>query len=601
MKGKTWRAGFGAVLLAALSACGEPQGLPAALTTGAARGFHVVLVTLDTTRADRLGCYGYAQARTPIIDGLAARGVRFADAVSAAPMTLPSHATILTGLLPPNHGVRENGEFVLGAEQATLAEVLSSEGYATAAFVSAFVLDARFGLDQGFERYDDALAGGAAYGDFNERSAADVTDAATTWLRARSSEQPFLLWVHYFDPHFPYEPPAAVAAGEPYDGEIASVDRELGRLVTTLEDADLLDRTVFLLVADHGESLGEHGESTHGMLLYDAVMRVPLILSVPGLLDGGTVVADGVAATMDIVPTLCDLLGVRDTTARDGTSLLQPGWKQGRSVYMEALAPYFESGWSPLYGLRRHEDKFVLAPSSEYYDLAKDPDERNNLYGASDRRPEWSALETRLDGLLGDWPTIQAVAASSVPLDPAATARLEALGYVDGVAPEDREGLADPKRMLSVLSDVGRSETLIEQGKLAEALTLIEAIETKSPRHRRVLINKATVLALLGRTDEAKTTLYLHNAIRPSADSELLLAQLLIQEGAHAEAARVLDRAEAIDPYHGGIQIARGDSLAATGRLQEALAAFARAIEVDPYRVRAAAEKRIERARARLR
>lgn len=375
--------------------------------TGEARGFNVLLVTLDTVRADRLGCYGHESAETHTLDSLVARGVRFDDAVTSVPITLPSHATILTGLSPLGHGVRDNGRYRLAEEHVTLAEVLSSHGYDTAAFVACFVVDARFGLDQGFDIYDFEVSADGYHPkmpDFNERSATDVTDAAARWLdeRARSgANAPFFAWVHYFDPHQPYQSPLQRLqrfAARPYDAEIAYVDAEFGRLLDKLDDLGVRDRTVIVVAGDHGEALGEHGEPTHGMLIYEATMRVPLIVSCTSLFDGAYHVEDRVVGLTDIRPTVEDLLGVTGSGPVDGESLLRPGADDGRAIYVETEMPLSLAGWSPLRGLRTHSHKYVLAPQRELYDLREDPAESHNIYAAGD--PVAGSLESRLSELL---------------------------------------------------------------------------------------------------------------------------------------------------------------------------------------------------------
>ncbi|MFT5051190.1 MAG: choline-sulfatase, partial [Chlamydiales bacterium] len=564
--------GRGLATILALGLCGacsrgSQPGLPATLTPGSGSGFNVVVLTLDTTRADHLGCYGHAGAKTPAIDGLAASGVRFADAVTVAPMTLPSHATIFTGLTPPRHGVRDNSEYRLAAEHVTLAETMKDAGYDTAAFLSAFVLDARFGLDQGFDVYDDRLSSSAAYGDFAERSGREVTDAAIKWLAKRPADAPFLCWVHYFDPHFPYGAPSALGAaslGEAYDAEITSMDREIGRLLQALETHGQRQKTIVLAVADHGESLGEHDEATHGMLIYEAVMHVPLILSCPALIDGSHVVDDAVVSTADIVPTLLALLGIDDDQTRDGVNLLANSARPDRVAYMEAMAPYLQNGWSPLHGLRRHADKYIHAPRKEYYDLHADPTEWNNLFGSS-AATGVSDLESEMDRRLADAPDLAGSDDSRQQLGLQELAMLESLGYAAGVDPEERTGLEDPKDMITVLKDVGRAESLINQGKLQEALLVTESTVRRSPGHRRVLLNQATVLAMLGRNDEALATLETFTAIRPSADAYLLMGQIHIGQGRISAGQRALAQARQLEPRHGGIAIAQGDIYALQG------------------------------------
>ena len=292
---------------------------------GSAAGRNVVLITVDTLRADHLGCYGDRGARTPNIDALARDGLRFDQAISAVPITLPSHATLMTGLDPPRHGVRQNGTFKLSAEHETLAEVLRANGYATAAVVGAFVLDSRYGLNQGFDWYDDDIVPENVPSDsrrFHARRGDAVTAAATNWLeRYRAGgRRPFLLWVHYYDPHVPYDPPEEYRSAfpdRPYDGEIAFVDAQIGVLITHLRSRGLLDDSVIVLTSDHGEGLEEHGELTHMDLVYDSTMRVPLILSGAEVFEAGVVVRDRLAGLVDVFPTL--------GSARDRSRRRRPG------------------------------------------------------------------------------------------------------------------------------------------------------------------------------------------------------------------------------------------------------------------------------------
>ena len=390
-------------------------------------------------RADHLGCYGYAKAATPVLDRLAAGGVRFAEAVTVAPETLPAHATLMTGLLPPRTGVRVNAEGRLESRHVTLAEVARARGYETAAFVSAFVLDARFGLDQGFDLYDDRVeaAEGAAFASgTNERSADRTTDAALAWLRKRDPGRPFLAWVHYFDAHFPYDPPEPFArrfAGSPYDGEIAFVDSQLGRLLQGLDERGLRNKTLVVVVGDHGEGLGDHGERTHGILLYRSATRVPLILSNPRLFPRPEVVDGTVVSIADIAPTLVDLLGVEDPPARDGLSLIATKPDPRRTAYLESIVPYVDFGWAPLFGLRSLRASYVLAPRPECYDLRSDPGERRDLLGLkTGQRGPCAGQAQALDRVLARLPPYEPAVAGARPLDAETRERLQALGYLGG-------------------------------------------------------------------------------------------------------------------------------------------------------------------------
>lgn len=572
---------------------------------GAAAGLNVLVVTLDTTRADHLGCYGYAKAATPVLDKLAAGGVRFAEVATVAPETLPAHATLFTGLLPPRHGVRVNGENRLESRHVTLAEVARARGYETAAFVSAFVLDARFGLDQGFDLYDDkvAAAQGAAFASgINERTADRTTDAALGWLGRRDRKRPFLAWVHYFDPHFPYAPPDPFAerfAGSPYDGEVAFVDSQLGRLLQGLDGLGLREKTLVVVVGDHGEALGDHGERTHSVLLYRSTTRVPLILSNPRLLPRPSVVEGTIVSIADVAPTLLDLMGVEEPPARDGMSLIATKPDPRRTAYLETMVPYVDFGWAPLFGLRSLRDSYVLAPRSECYDLRSDPGEQSNLFDPrAGRRGACADQAQQLERLLARLPAYEPAVAGARPLDAETRERLQALGYLGGAgAGISRGPLADPKDMIDVAMLVADANALLAAGRAAEALEVARRASARSPHDRTVLHTLAKIDLRLGRIADAEAALRAFRAIQPKADDSILLAQILILDGRLEEAGRLLDEAEGLDPLHGGVHIARGDLLARLGRTEEARASYERARKVDPYRAGGTAAARLGRLR----
>jgi choline-sulfatase len=568
---------------------------------GAAAGYNLLIITLDTTRADRLGCYGYAKAQTPVLDGIAARGFRFTDAITTAPVTLPSHATIFTGLYPPNHGARSNSEYQLPPAPVTLAERLHDAGYDTAAFVSAFVLDARFGLNQGFARYDDAVAtatGPAFPSHTLERSAQAVTDAARAWFQQRTANTPFFAWVHYFDAHAPYAPPAPFAtqfAGHLYDGELAAIDAQVGRLLQTVAEHGQRDRTIVLVVGDHGESLGEHDETTHSVFLYDAVMRVPLLLAAPGIIAEPAVIADRVVSTADMLPTLLDLLGLDDPHVRDGVSLLRHAPTPSRAVYMESIFPYLEYGWAPLFGLRRLHDKYLLAPRPEYYDLRADPDETTNAFPTATGTTHHARdeLATALTAHLQQWPSLDTLATATTTPSPETIERLRSLGYISEAGPTATGERADPKDMVTIVTMLQQANALLASGQAAPALALVRQAEQRSPRDRAVLHLLAKIHLRMGNLVEAETALRAFTAIKPKADVSLLLAQIIMLDGRHGEAERLLAEALQLDPHHGGVLIARGDLRARQGRPAEAKADYERARALDPYRTTTVARNRL--------
>jgi arylsulfatase A-like enzyme/Flp pilus assembly protein TadD len=565
-----------------------------------AAGMNVLVITLDTTRADRLGCYGRAQASTPHLDALARVSVRFANASSVAPTTLPAHASLFTGLYPPAHGVRLNGEFRLGPEQVTLAEHLKGRGYDTAAFVSAFVLDARYGLNQGFDHYDDrveAQPGGGFPAGVVERRADRVTDAALAWIERRRI-RPFLAWVHYFDPHAPYRPPApfdARFADSPYDGEIAFVDEQLGRILERLRPGGLEERTVIVVVGDHGESLGEHGEATHGIFVYESTMHVPFLLRVP---TSAARVERGLVSLVDVVPYLLDLLGsqpIPKAVAFDGMSLVGGPPPSDRVVYLESLTSSLDFGWAPLHALRRATEKFILAPKPEYHDLSTDPQERTTWSGRHDSRSQ--DLERRLGALLATW---KPVPVGTQVVDPEIRERLAALGYVGGAGPDPRNASIDPKDMIGVSQKLIRANTFLAEGQPNLALAQALDAQRLSPGDRSVKHALGKAYLRLGRLREAERALREFRALRTTSDVSLLIAQILILDRRFAEASELLDEAEALDPHHGGVFIARGDLLARQGRPAAARRSYEIARARDPYRASALAAARLAALKGRV-
>jgi choline-sulfatase len=437
---------------------------------GAAQGYNVLLVTLDTTRADRLGCYGATHTDTPNLDALADDGVLFEQAVTSATSTLPSHATIMTGLNPLHHGAHENGKSSLHPRHVTLAERLRQAGYATAAFVSTFVLDARYGLDQGFDQYEFAVGSGLrgpAESIVHERRADDTTRSALEWLGDRPADQPYFLWVHYFDPHYTYDSPLAALpkfAGRPYEAEIAFMDAELGKLLTALAARGDHRRTLIVVTSDHGEGLGDHGESFHGVFLYESTLRAVLVFSCPTLFAKPVRVQDRLAGTVDIVPTVLNLVGLPAEGTLDGIDLLTAPAPADRAIYIET---FFSRtvGCRELFGLRRLHDKFILAPRPEYYDLRQDPHETRNLYASGAAR----ALEARLARMLEK---TNPHASTDREMSAEERARLAALGYVAGAGLAPDEELPDPKDHIEIVSATSKVGHLIGAGDFAEALPL---------------------------------------------------------------------------------------------------------------------------------
>ncbi len=442
---------------------------------------NLLLVTIDTLRADHVGCYGDTHATTPVIDRLCTEGMKFDPAYTPVPLTLAAHATILTGEEPPEHGVRSNGVYVLGGEQHTLAEVLRDGGYDTGAFVGAFPLDRRFGLAQGFQVYDDGGMSGTSNFHYAERRAAAVAERATSWMAARG-DHPFFAWVHLYDPHDPYDPPEpwkSRFALDPYRGEIAYVDSQVGLLFDALRNRGSWDRTVIIVTADHGESLGEHGEDTHGFFVYDATLRVPLIVKP----SKGTKAPrrSGIARLADIAPTALELLHLRPGSAMSGRSLVRTAGIT--SAYAESLLPQLDYNWAPLVSRREGRWKYIAAPEPELYDTAADPEETKNVIAAE------RAVAARMQQLLAADRTgfTRSAPPARVP-DSDAANRLASLGYASGTAgPEASSGL-DPKRMLPLAREIDA----ISSGPLGsrETISRLQALEARDPGnnliHRRL-------------------------------------------------------------------------------------------------------------------
>lgn len=564
---------------------------------GGATGHNLLMITVDTLRADHVGCYGYQNVATPVIDRLAERGVRFAQAVTCVPMTLPSHASIMTGKYPPSHGVRDNGAFRLAAEQKTLAEILAQRGFKTAAFVAAFVLDSRYGLEQGFSHYDDNLTlrhrlptpQATAH---PERPADVVVDAAIAWFteqRGVLDNDRFFVWVHLYDPHLPYAPPQPFLQqykDRRYDGEIAFVDFQIGRLLDALEGMNRLEQTVTVLVGDHGEGLGEHGEPTHRHLIYESTMHVPMILSCPGVVDPGVV--DGhVVSIVDLMPTVLELLGVPVPPECDGQSLLGVGLDADRAVYLETLSPRLNEGWAPLFGLRRLRDKYIEAPTPEYYNLQDDPHETRNLLA---RAPDQADdLRAMLEELMATFPAADATAAITPTAEE--IKRLAALGYVTGTGAGERyDPNLDPKVMILDFDERLRGIHLMDTGQPLDAIEIFQSLLRGSTHCAELWSLLATARRRLGDLEEATVSARRAVEISPwDAKHWCALASIYFAAKNPKEARVCLTEAERVDPAHGRIYVLRGRQAIKRGDYEQAIELFATAAQRDPVRATAQA------------
>ena len=594
-------------LLLACAACSSGRTSP----IGGARGTPpaIVLITIDTLRADRLGSYGSSRGLTPSLDAFAREATRFTAAVSQVPLTLPSHATILTGLHPAHHGIRTNDGFRLSPVAPTLAESLKSAGYTTGAFIGGYPLRRSSGLSRGFDRYDDEFL---ASPDAVERSADAVMQSAEAWVDANAA-QPFFAWVHLFDPHSPYTPPPPFAADHrdsPYDGEVAYADAAVGRFLDYLRRRNLYTASTIVVVADHGESLGEHGERTHGTFLYDSTIRVPMLIKTPSAHAKRRI--DVPVETADLAPTIAAVAGA--TLGRvDGRSLLPlidgAAGDADRPAYTESYYQNVLLGWSPLRAVRTARWKLVEAPRSELYDLEHDPGELEN------RLEERSALASGLQRALR---AIDANGAASGEAPTAAAResaeRLRSLGYASGstvataassaVDPKDRvavwaaieDGIdltrrdaasAEQKFTRALQLDPGNGLALkylgdlrFRAGRMRDARDLYRRAIAAGFRHADVYVNLASIAENAGRLDEAREVLA--DAVRvDAADADAWNRLGLVEARRNdLEAARrafrqaIAAAADRAEPYYNLAIVERraGDEAAAQSRLQEAIA-----------------------------
>jgi choline-sulfatase len=556
-----------AVILALLllsSGCRGPQQSEPAQRTVTARSF--LLITIDTLRADRVGAYGDASARTPAIDALAARGARFTNAFAVAPITLTSHASLMTGRYPTGHGARHNGMQV-DLAAPTIADSLSRAGFATAAFVGAFPLDRRFGLIKGFQTYGDRMPRGTNGQPANERAGRLVVDDATAWLEKHRGDR-FFLWVHLFEPHAPY---GDARTGRPaqarYGDEIAEADRQVDRLLQALGSAR--DSTLVGVTSDHGEAFGEHGEIAHSVFVYDTTLRVPLVLAGPGVPHR---TADTTVGLIDIAPTVMNLLGAAPFDA-DGIDLgpvLAGHTTTGRTLYAESFAPLLDFGWSPLRTVRADGWKYIAAPRPELYRIATDRTESNAIEGERERA---AAMQSQVDRYSGnDIPGAKST-------DRETAARLQALGYVSGTPtgtarpdPKDRRELA--ARIAQVTSGELHGEALEH---------LLRRILKEDRRNPLANLRLGYVLLNSGRCRDAMPAFQTAIDGRyPSADPYVGLAACQAAQRDFAGAAATLRRADATEPGNPVVLANLGLMLSDGGQPQAAIDPLRRALAADP-------------------
>jgi tetratricopeptide (TPR) repeat protein len=545
---------------------------------------NVLLVTLDTTRADRLGCYGYVGGKTPNLDALARGGVLFQNVYAQVPLTLPSHCSIMTGTTPLTHGIHNNGGYVLSPERTTLAEMLKARGFRTAAFVASFSVDSRFGLDQGFDLYDDSFEAGLPLKSANSERRADTVAALfSAWLDGQDGE-PFFAWVHFFDPHLPYRPPAPYDrefSSNPYDGEIAFMDEAVGAVVGKLREMNLAGRTLVVLAGDHGEAFGEKVETGHGVFIYDQTLKVPLVLHAPGHLPDGKVVSTRVRLT-DIVPTVLDMAGLPVPADVEGESLVPlAAGKKGmdRETYIETFYPRENYGWSELVGLISGDWKYIRAPKTELYNLRTDPAETRNEAGSAGDAV--AGLDRKLEGLVRK--SAGLAAGPDRPLAAEEQERLRSLGYINFSGGGAASSAADPKDKLDVLKLAQLAEGFELDGRYPEAKAAYARLLELVPGSPASYVNLALCQARLKEFDGAVATLRLGTERMPdSAVLHVRLGHTYLVTGRPAEALASMDRTIALEPRNVDAYTAAASALDALGRKAKARDYLEKAIAVEP-------------------
>ncbi len=544
---------------------------------------NVLLITIDTLRPDRLSCYSPRYIQTPRIDALAARGVLFERAFAHDPITLPSHANILLGLTSLVHGVNENVKSIVSKEFVTLAEALKKKGYATAAFVSAFPLDSRFGLNRGFDVYDDHYPSQLAPGlDYAERKAEKTIAAALAWLSLQKEK--WFCWVHLWDPHAPYSPPEPYASQfspDPYSGEVAYADAELGKLLDAVDKKGWGGKTLIILTGDHGESLGEHGEQTHSYFAYNSTIWVPLIISGPGV-KVSRVKVD--VSHVDIFPTVCDILGIAKPAALEGNSLepfLKGKARKAATIYFEAMEANLSNGWAPLRGIIEDGKKYIESPIPELYDLEKDFEELTNIA----ERADLGRYKKRLDEV-EKAAVSKAASQGARKFDRETRDKLRTLGYVVPAVTQSQKSYGpgdDLKRLLPLMQKLEQAAHSEQQGKPAESAQLLEDVIQARKDFATAYDHLFRVYRSQGQTEKALGVLERGVAANPDKYGFVSgYGIALVKEGRFKKGAEVLERALGLFDEDAEVWNSLGVAYWKQGNLEQALKYLEKAIALDP-------------------
>ncbi|HEK86236.1 MAG: sulfatase-like hydrolase/transferase [Candidatus Saccharicenans sp.] len=553
--------------------------LPA--SASAVTRYNLLLITIDTLRPDRLSCYDSSHLKTPNIDRLAANGVVFTRAFAHTPLTLPSHANILLGLTPLRHGVHDNGFFKVPPELPNMATYLKSNGYSCGAFIGAFPLDSRFGLNQGFEVYDQNYGAGTGLDfKFTERKAEAVVKSAMDWLK--NQKQPWFAWIHCFDPHQPYEPPEPFATqykNDPYSGEVAYVDASLAPLLDYLQKTNQLGQSVIVLTGDHGQSLGEHGETTHGYFTYNSTLWVPLIITAPGLKPQK--IGENVCH-IDIFPTVCDLLGLKTPDYLEGLSLvpiIKGKSLPSRKIYFESLYAYYRRGWAPLRGFIEGNKKFIDSPIPELYDLKSDFQENKNIATASISREKEA-----LNELIKKESAFK-LEARYRP-DAAAKEKLQSLGYVGGYQPPEKKVFGpedDLKTLLPFNHQFELAQEFYFQGKVAESVRLLKDLITKRPEFDNPYLFLVTIYEKSKNLSEAEKILKAGTEANPrNYKLWMEYGLVLVEEGNYDQALVSLNKALGLVDWDPDLWNYLGVAYWKSGQPEKAIEVYEKALALDP-------------------
>jgi arylsulfatase A-like enzyme/Tfp pilus assembly protein PilF len=574
-----------------LAACVSAAAAMLFFSVSSQPAINVLVITLDTTRADRLGCYRYAPAQTPALDQFAAEGILFERAYTPAPLTLAAHASLFTGLYPREHGLVTNGRGSLNPKTSTLAGLMTNAGYETGAFVASFVLDSKFGLDRGFKTYDDDLTGAEPEDEalHRQRAGAVVVESALNWLKAPRSS-PFFCWVHLYDPHFPYLPHEDQFGDQflerPYDAEIAYVDMQVKRLLDHIREAGLESRTLVVIVGDHGEGLGDHVERTHGNTLYESTQHVPLLIRTPGRNFAGHHHAAPVCL-VDVFPTILDVVGLRNHDQISGRSLsaaLQGKSREATPCYGATDEPFLQNGWSPLRSLTTDRWKYIRSTKPELYDLHADSAETRNMVASeveqvSQMESQLAEMESRMS----------ARNAESVQLSVEERRVMQSLGYLGGSAMDGARvpassGLPDIKDMLPFEMATQDAVELLRAGDVPQAISDLRAIVASSPLHVASRIFLGEAFEHSGQIEAALSSYTDALSVKPDSVNALVhLGTAKTSLSRFAEAQAHFEEALRRDPDSTAARFNLGLVLARQGKLDEAVVQFQETLDMDEF------------------